>query len=175
VGWEGASSWACCWPGVLWRSPVSEVVVPLYAVPALVVAMTTGGVVTEGSGQLRRLAAGVEKLMLDKSYLIRTQCSRHQQSRGGSRWREETASSPRRVVKAATEDVPAGTGTAVLAVCMGSGGQWAQSILLGVCAGSRLRRAVVGRRPARGRCRVPYWQDAWPWGRTKSRVTTGAA
>jgi hypothetical protein len=172
---EGASSWACCWPGVLQCSAVSEVAVPLYVVPALVVATTTGGVVIEGSGQLRLLEPGVGEMILDKSYLIRTQCCRHQQSQEGSRLREETASSPRRVVRAAIGDVPAGTGTVVLAVCMGSAGQWAQSILLSVCVGSRPRRGVVGRRPARGRCRVPYWQDAWPWGRTKSRVTAGAA
>jgi hypothetical protein len=175
VGSGEASSWACCWPGVLQCLPVSEVVEPLYAAPALVVATTTGGVVTEGSGQLRPLGPGVGEMMLDKSYLIRTQCCRRQQSQEGSRLKEEMASSPRRVVRAAIGGVPAGMDTAVVAVCMGSAGQWVQSTLLDVCVGSRPRRAVVGRRPARGRCRVPYWQDAWPWGRTKSRVTAGTA
>jgi hypothetical protein len=154
---------------------VSNLVVPLYVVPVAVVAMTTVDVVTEGLWQLRLLGPGVARFMLDSSYLIRKQCFHHQQSRADSRLREEMASSPRQVVREGTEDVLAGTGTAVLAVCMGSAGHWGQSILEGVCFGSRWRKVVAGKPPVPGRCRVPYWRDAWPWGRAKSRVTTEAA
>jgi hypothetical protein len=70
VEWVVESSGACCRPGVLQcrqqcaqrGSLVSEVVVPLYAVPASVVAMTTVGVVTEGFGQLRLLGLAILKV-----------------------------------------------------------------------------------------------------------------
>jgi hypothetical protein len=65
-----ASSWACCRFGVLqcrWEcaqdgSLASETVLPLYAVPALVVAMTTVDVVTEGLWQLRLLGPDVGRI-----------------------------------------------------------------------------------------------------------------
>jgi hypothetical protein len=74
-----------------------------------------------------------------------------------------------------TEDVLAGTGAlaAVSGVCMCGKEHWvARSCEVVSVVGSRPRAVVVGKRPGPARCRVPYWQDAWPWRRRRSRVTT---
>jgi hypothetical protein len=74
-----------------------------------------------------------------------------------------------------TEGVPAGMGAPVAV----SGGRmcvrerWVpRSREVVRVVGSRPRAVVVGKRPDPARCRVPYWQDAWPWRRRRSRVTT---
>jgi hypothetical protein len=68
-----------------------------------------------------------------------------------------------------------GIRAAQIAVYMDSVGRWEQRIHGRECAGSRLKQAAVGKRPVPARCRVPYWRDASPWRRRKSRGTAEAA
>ena len=69
----------------------------------------------------------------------------------------------------------AGVAVAEAVVGRGSVGHLEQRIHGRERADSRLKRVVVGRRPVPARCRVPYWQDASPWRRRKSRGTAEAA
>jgi hypothetical protein len=150
---------------------------PLYAVPALTVAMTTADVVTEDFVQLRRL--GLWMLCnLGISYLFRRPRFHLQRFPASSRWRGVKVSFPRQVARVVTEGVVAGMSVraAVLAVCMDLKEHLVQQCIHeSVYVGSRPRVVVVGKRPGPARCRVPYWQDASPWRRKKSRVTAEAA
>jgi hypothetical protein len=154
---------------------------PLYAVPALTVAMTTADVVTEDFVQLRQLGLWMRMRMLCNwgiSYLFRMPRFHLQRFPASLRWRGVKVSFPRQVARAVTEDVVAGMSVraVVLAVCMDLKEHlMLQCIHESVCVGSRPRVVVVGKRPGPARCRVPYWQDASPWRRKKSRVTAEAA
>jgi hypothetical protein len=111
-----------------------------------------------------------------RSYLFRERRFHCLQSRAGSRWRAVRVSS-RRVARVVTGDGRAGTdapvAVSVSGVCMCGRERWVARSCEVVCVvGSRPKAVVVGKRPGPARCRAPYWQDAWPWRRRRSRVTT---